>query len=50
METLCLAEFQDLLIPVREVAMMASVLLPRDANPVAVENYATNGRKKRSGY
>ena len=38
METLCLAEFQALLRPVREVAIMAGVLLPGDANPAAVEN------------
>ena len=50
METLCLAEFQALLRPVREVAIMAGVLLPGDTNPIAVENCATNERKKRSDY
>ena len=50
METLCLAEFQALLRPVREVAIMAGVLLPGDTNSIAVENCATNERKKRSDY
>ena len=50
MESLCVAEFQALLRPVREVAIMAGVLLPGDTNPDAVENCATNERKKKSGY
>ena len=50
METLCLAEFQTLLRPLREIDIMAGVLLPGDTNIVVVKNCTTNGRKKRSGY
>ena len=37
MEELCTDEFQALLRPVREVAIMAGALLPGDASPSAVE-------------
>jgi hypothetical protein len=37
MESLCLREFQALLRPLREVAIMAGALLPGDASPSAVE-------------
>jgi len=37
METLCIDEFQALLRPVREVAVMAQALLPGDARPDLVE-------------
>jgi molecular chaperone DnaK (HSP70) len=37
MESLCLREFQGLLRPLREVAIMAGALLPGDASPSAVE-------------
>jgi len=38
MEKLCLEEFQALLRPVREVAIMAGALLPGDASPSAIED------------
>jgi len=37
METLCKNEFQELLRPIREVAIMSEALLPGDARPSVVE-------------
>jgi len=38
MEKLCASEFQDLIRPIREVAIMAGALLPGDASPTIVES------------
>jgi molecular chaperone DnaK (HSP70) len=38
MERLCVEEFQKLLRPIREVAVMAGALLPGDASPTMVES------------
>ncbi|KAG7341297.1 chaperone protein DnaK [Nitzschia inconspicua] len=38
MERLCATEFQELLRPIREVAIMAGALLPGDARPGAAES------------